>query len=47
MACACSGKAGKNGFVWKSADNTQSKEYRTEVEAKARKIRDGGSYAPK
>jgi hypothetical protein len=46
MACGCNKKA-SNGWVWKSADGTQSQDYRTEVEAHARAIRDGGTWGPK
>lgn len=43
MACAC--KRGQNKiFVWKSLDGAETQEYPTEVQAKAKVIRKGGSY---
>lgn len=45
MACACKKNVNKI-FVWTSLDGTQTQEYPTEVQAKAKVIRKGGSYEP-
>jgi acetyl-CoA carboxylase beta subunit len=45
MACACKGRK-KQQYVWTSADGTQTMVYNTELEAKAKVIRKGGSYKP-
>lgn len=46
MGCGCQGKAGVNGYVHTAPDGTKT-EKRTEIEAKALVIRQGGTYAPK
>lgn len=43
MACACKGKK-KSTFTWVSADQTDTVVYQTEIEAKAKVLRKGGSY---
>lgn len=45
MACGCRGVAAGKTFVW--TNGHQTVEYRTEVEAKAQVIRQGGSYSLK
>jgi hypothetical protein len=47
MACGCQKKAGAKGFVWTSSDGRTKKETRSEIEARALTIRQGGSYQPK
>lgn len=44
MACNCNGKKATMQYQW--SNSTASKTYSTEVEAQARKNRDGGSYRP-
>lgn len=45
MGCACDGTAGvKTVYVW--SNDTASRTYNTEVEAQARKNKDGGNYRP-
>lgn len=46
MACACKGRK-TTQYVWTSEDGTQQMTYTTEIQAKAKVIRAGGSYAPK
>lgn len=51
MACACKGRKSTQ-YVWTSDPDpetgaTQSMTYPTEIQAKAKVIRMGGSYAPK
>lgn len=46
MGCNCR-KVNGSGFIWTSADGKQKIEVRTEVEAKAKVIRLGGTYANK
>lgn len=46
MACACKGRS-TTKYVWTSADGSTSITYNTEIEAKAKMIRKGGSYKPK
>lgn len=46
-SCAARGGRPKGPFIWTSADETQTQEYDTEIQAKARVIRKGGSYKPK
>lgn len=46
MACACR-KGVNRVYVWKSLDGTQTQEYPTEVQAKAKVIRKGGTYTAK
>lgn len=41
MACACKGKK-KSTFTW--TDGTDTVVYQTEIEAKAKVLRKGGSY---
>ena len=51
MGCGCGGgsaqQAGANGYIHTSADGKTQTTLRTEIEAKAKKIREGGSYAPR
>jgi hypothetical protein len=45
MGCACNGSKGTTTkYAW--SNGTASKVYTSEVEAKARKNRDGGTYRP-
>lgn len=46
MTCACKGRR-KTKYIWTSADGSQTMEYNTEIEAKAKTMRKGGSYEPK
>lgn len=46
MPCGCSKKNAPNGFVW-SGPEGQSQDTRTEIEAKALVVRQGGTYEPK
>lgn len=46
MGCGCGGKKKPQSFVWTSSDGSQTKQYNTEVEAKAQQIRKGGTYTP-
>ncbi len=43
MACACRGR-NKNKFVWTSEDGKLQIVYGSELEAKAKVLRKGGSY---
>lgn len=43
MGCACN-KRNRAKFVWTSADGQTSTTYNTEIEAKAKMIRKGGTY---
>lgn len=43
MACACKGRS-KSKFIWTSADGTETMTYNSEIEAKAKVLRKGGSY---
>lgn len=43
MACACKGRK-KATYVWTSPDGSQTMTYTTEIEAKAKMMRKGGSY---
>lgn len=43
MACACN-KRKKSQYVWTSTDGSQTMTYSTEIEAKAKVIRKGGTY---
>lgn len=45
MACACKGRS-KTKYIWTSADKTETMTYSTEIEAKAKVLRKGGSYKP-
>jgi hypothetical protein len=45
MACACKGRK-KSQYVWTSADGQTKVTYNTEIEAKAKVLRKGGSYKP-
>lgn len=45
MGCACKGRKSTQ-YVWKSDDGTDSVVYPTEIQAKAKVIRAGGSYEP-
>lgn len=45
MGCNCGGNKGATTvYAW--SNGTSSKNYSTEVEAQARKNKDGGSYRP-
>ena len=44
MACACSKRRQKFNYVWTSADGTESVTYDTEIQAKAKVTRKGGTY---
>lgn len=46
MACACK-KTPNRVYVWTSEDGTETQEYDSEIQAKAKKIRKGGSYEPR
>lgn len=46
MACGCAKIKGA-GFVWTSADGSETLERKTEIEAKALVIRRGGTYEVK
>lgn len=43
MACGCSKKT-KYEYVWTSEDGSTTEVYSTEMQAKARELRSGGSY---
>lgn len=43
MACSCKNRR-KATYVWTSEDGTQTMTYTTEIEAKAKVLRKGGSY---
>lgn len=43
MACACK-KRRKMTYVWTSSDGSETMPYATELEAKAKVMRKGGSY---
>jgi len=43
MACACKGRK-KATYVWTSADGVVTMTYNTELEAKAKVMRKGGTY---
>lgn len=45
MACSCRPQ-GKVQFKWTSEDGDKTTTYRTEIEAKAKVRRKGGSYEP-
>lgn len=45
MACACKGRS-KQKFEWTSADGETKMTYNTEIEAKAKVMRKGGTYKP-
>ncbi len=45
MTCACKGR-NKTKYLWTSADGATTMTYSTELEAKAKVMRKGGSYAP-
>lgn len=45
MACACRGRKTQK-YVWTSEDGTSTVTYNTEIEAKAKVIRKGGTYKP-
>lgn len=45
MACACRNRS-KTKYLWTSADGTETVQYNTEIEAKAKMLRLGGSYKP-
>lgn len=45
MACGCSKKSNRE-FVWTSADGSETQTYPTEIQAKAKRTRKGGSYVP-
>lgn len=45
MACACKGRK-KSKYEWTSADGQTTMVYNTEIEAKAKVLRQGGSYKP-
>lgn len=44
MACACQGRKAKSKFKW--TDGTTVVIYDTEIQAKAKVLRKGGSYTP-
>lgn len=46
MACACKGRS-KKQYVWTSEDGSATMTYRTEIEARAKVRRVGGSYVEK
>jgi hypothetical protein len=46
MGCGCNKGAAASGYVHVAPDGTKT-EKRTEIEAKAMVIRQGGSYEPK
>jgi hypothetical protein len=46
MVCSCKKKS-KQQFVWTAADGETTVTYNTEIEAKAKVLRRGGTYAPK
>jgi len=45
MACACKNRK-KQKYMWTSSDGSETVEYNTELEAKAKVMRKGGSYEP-
>lgn len=45
MACACKNRRNTK-YLWTSADGTEKVEYSTQMEAKAKVMRKGGSYKP-
>lgn len=46
MACGCSKSSAPKGFTWTSPEGA-TQETRTEIEAKALVVRQGGTYEPK
>lgn len=46
MACSCKPRK-STVYVWTSADGSITMEYPSEITAKAKVLRKGGSYAPK
>jgi len=45
MACACQGRGRNATYVWISPDDPETTiTYSTEIQAKAKVIRNGGSY---
>lgn len=45
MACSCKRTVNRK-YVWTSADGSETMEYPSEIQAKAKVIRKGGSYKP-
>jgi hypothetical protein len=45
MACACKGRKSTK-YVWTSDDGSSSVTYPSEIQAKAKVLRVGGSYKP-
>lgn len=45
MACACK-KRKSQQYVWTSGDGLTTVTYNTEIEAKAKVLRKGGTYVP-
>jgi hypothetical protein len=43
MGCSCKNRK-KFSYVWTSADGSQTVTYTTEIEAKAKVLRKGGTY---
>lgn len=46
MACSCKNRRNVT-YVWTSLDGTETMEYPSEIQAKAKMLRKGGSYKPK
>ena len=44
MACACQNGRRRVAFVWVSDDGQETMTYPAEIQAKAKVIRNGGSY---
>lgn len=45
MACSCKGRA-TTRYLWTSDDGTENMIYKSEIEAKAKVLRKGGTYKP-
>lgn len=45
MACSCKGKV-KTKYLWTAPDGLSTMTYDTEIQAKAKVLRKGGTYAP-
>lgn len=45
MACSCQKRKAVE-YLWTSGDGTQTMTYSTEIQAKAKVLRQGGSYKP-
>jgi hypothetical protein len=46
MACACQGRQAKSKFMWFKDEGVTPIVYDTEIQAKAKVLRKGGTYVP-